>query len=75
MGTFISDGHWGSIDYQLYNDELFRKVKAFESLNFNSVASDALDYHLYPTREPTWFDGSVPYRYGDHDPLVTEVKF
>lgn len=74
MGTFSSNGYWGSLDYQLYNDELFERVKDFEIIHLNSYVSNVLDYHLYPTREPTWFDGSVSYRYSDHDPLVTEVK-
>lgn len=74
QGTFMSGGYWGSLDYQLYNEVLYEKVKGFESINFNSFESDALDYNLYPGRDPTWFDGSVPNRYSDHDPLITEVK-
>lgn len=70
----MADGYWGSLDYHLYNERLYEKVKDFGSINFNSFESDALDYNLYPSRDPTWFDESVPYRYSDHDPLVTEVK-
>ncbi len=74
-GTFVSNGYMGSLDYQLYNEALFEKVKDFNIFNFNSLDSDALDYKLHDNRDPSWFDGSVPYRYGDHDPLVTKVKF
>ncbi|KAL7468633.1 hypothetical protein ACHAXS_012973 [Conticribra weissflogii] len=75
-GTFMSkNGYWGSLDHQLYNEAVFVRVKDFENINFNSLESDALDYNLYTSRDPSWFDGSLPYRYSDHDPLVTEVDF
>ncbi len=61
-GTFMSkNGYWGSLDHQLYNEAEFVRVKDFEKINFNSLESDALDYNLYTSRDPSWFDGSLPY--------------
>jgi len=73
-GSFVFDGYWGSLDYQLYNEDLFEKVKKFEKIQYNSFESLGLDYNLDFGRPSTWFDGSVPYRFSDHDPLVTTVK-
>lgn len=73
-GSFVFDGYWGSLDYQLYNEDLFEKVKNFEKIQYNSFESLGLDYNLDFGRPSTWFDGSVPYRFSDHDPLVTTVK-
>ncbi len=73
-GSFVFDGFWGSLDYQLYNDNLFEQVKDFEKIQYNSFESLGLDYNLDFGRPSTWFDGSVPYRFSDHDPLVTTVK-
>lgn len=77
-GSFIFNGFWGSLDYQLYNDALFDKVKEFMKIKYNSFEANAIDYDINVTktveRPSTWFDGAVPYRFSDHDPLLSTIK-
>jgi hypothetical protein len=40
----------------------------------NSDEVDAIDYNLDFGRSASLFDGSIPYRYSDHDPLIATLN-
>ncbi|NBC31109.1 MAG: ExeM/NucH family extracellular endonuclease [Alphaproteobacteria bacterium] len=68
--SFVFDGQFGTLDYALANDSLLTQVTGATEWHINADEPDALDYNLDFGRDPTLFDGTVPYRTSDHDPLI-----
>ena len=68
--SFVFDGQLGTLDYALANGTLSSQVTGVTEWHINSDEPDAIDYNLDFDRDPTLFDGSVPFRTSDHDPIL-----
>lgn len=70
--SYVFDGQRGLLDQALasralgYGDQ----VTGIVDWHINADEADGLDYNLDFGRDPGIFDGSVPYRSSDHDPVV-----
>jgi predicted extracellular nuclease len=65
--SYLFDGQFGSLDYVLVRNV---RVEGAATWHVNADEPDLLDYNLDFGRDATIFDGSVPFRYSDHDPVV-----
>ncbi|PSN20823.1 hypothetical protein C7271_00035 [filamentous cyanobacterium CCP5] len=68
--SFVFDGQLGTLDYALANSSLLGQVTGTTEWHVNADEPDALDYNLDFGRDPSLFDGDLPYRNSDHDPLI-----
>lgn len=68
--SFVFDGQTGTLDYALANSTLASQVTGATEWHINADEADALDYNLEFGRDPTIFDGTVPFRASDHDPVI-----
>ena len=68
--SFVFDGQIGSLDYIFVDGDLFEAVTGFTEWHINADEPDALDYNLNFGRNPTLFDGEIPFRTSDHDPVI-----
>ena len=68
--SFVFDGQTGTLDYALANSSLLEQVTGVTEWHINSDEADALDYNLDFGRDPNLFDGTVPARNSDHDPII-----
>ena len=72
--SFVFDGQLGSLDYAMVSDGLYHGVTGAAEWHSNADEPDALDYNLDFGRNPALFDGSIPYRASDHDPLLLGLE-
>ena len=68
--SFAFDGQFGTLDYGLANTTLASQVAGATEWHVNADEPDALDYNLDFGRDPSLFEGTVPFRNSDHDPLI-----
>jgi VCBS repeat-containing protein len=73
--TFVFDGQTGTLDYAFASAAIQEAVTGAAAWEINAVEPDALDYNLDFGRDPDIFDGSVPFRSSDHDPLLVGLDF
>ena len=71
--SFVFDGQKGVLDYAMPNSSLATQVTGVTEWHINSDEADALDYNLDFGRDPSIFDGKVPARVSDHDPLLIGI--
>ena len=71
--SFIFDRQLGTLDYVLVDEWLAGRVLQATEWHINADEPDALDYNLDFGRNPTLFDGSIPERSSDHDPLIVDI--
>ena len=67
---FVFDGQRGQLDYALASRSLLGQVTGATEWHINADEADALDYNLDFGRDPAIFDGTVPFRASDHDPVL-----
>lgn len=67
---FVFDGQFGSLDYALANGSLAAQVTGAAEWHINADEPDILDYNLDFGRSASFFDGSIPFRSSDHDPVL-----
>ncbi|WPF87483.1 ExeM/NucH family extracellular endonuclease [Cyanobacterium aponinum AL20118] len=72
--SYVFDGQLGTLDYALASPRLAQQVTGVTEWQINSDEADALDYNLDFGRDADIFDGSVPYRTSDHDPLIVGLN-
>ncbi|PZQ60281.1 MAG: hypothetical protein DI570_14455 [Phenylobacterium zucineum] len=71
--SYVYDGQTGTLDYAFYSASLNGQVAGAGHWHIGADESPALDYNLdsatAPTyaRDPSYFDGTNPYRASDHD--------
>ena len=74
---FVFDGQAGTLDYVMVNQALSAMVTGAESWHVNADEASAIDYNLVfgagQRFSPNYFDGTVPYRCSDHDPVIVGV--
>ena len=68
--SFVFDGLTGTLDYAMASASLLDKVTGATEWHVNADEPDALDYNLEFGRNAGIFDGSVPFRNSDHDPIL-----
>ncbi len=73
--TFVFDGQTGTLDYAFANAGILDNVTGAQAWHINSDEPDAIDYNTDFGRDESIFDGSVPYRTSDHDPLLIGLDF
>lgn len=71
--SYVFDGQWGTLDYIFTEGSL--SVTDVHTWHVNADEPDYFDYNTNfrgdPPQNP--FDGSLPYRFSDHDPLVASI--
>ncbi len=68
--SYTFDGQIGALDQMLANKALAAQVSGVADWHINSDEADALDYNLDFGRDAAIFDGTVPFRVSDHDPVL-----
>jgi predicted extracellular nuclease len=71
--SYVFDGQTGTLDYGFVSSSLALAVTGVDEWHINADEADALDYNTDFGRNPSIFDGTVPYRASDHDPLLFGV--
>lgn len=69
--SYLFDGQFGTLDYILAKDDV--EVFGAGVWHINADEPDLLDYNLNFGRDSSIFDGSVPFRFADHDPIVASI--
>ena len=69
--SYLFDGQFGSLDYIFVAKKM--KVRRAVTWHINADEPDLIDYNLDYGRNSSIFDGTVPYRFSDHDPVVVEL--
>ncbi|MEO0540164.1 MAG: ExeM/NucH family extracellular endonuclease [Cyanobacteria bacterium P01_A01_bin.105] len=72
--SFVFNGQIGTLDYALANASLLSQITGVTEWHVNADEPDAIDYNLDFRRNPDIFDGSVPYRNADHDPVLVGLN-
>jgi predicted extracellular nuclease len=72
--SFLFDGQIGALDHALSSPELAAQVSGVAEWHINADEADATDYNLDFGRNPAIFDGAVPNRASDHDPIVVGLN-
>lgn len=68
--SYLFDGQLGTLDYALIASTLAAQLNGAAIWNINADEVDGLDYNLDFGRPFGIFDGSVPWRASDHDPVL-----
>lgn len=56
------------------NQSRERSIGCVETWHANADEVDAIDYNLDFERPQELFDGSIPYRFSDHDPVIATIN-
>ncbi|HEY8571204.1 ExeM/NucH family extracellular endonuclease [Phenylobacterium sp.] len=79
--SYTFDGYVGSLDHAMPNGTLGTQVTGSTKWHINSEEAPALDYNTdaddtnpATNRDPSIFDGTVPYRVSDHDPILVGLS-
>jgi len=79
--TYVFDGQTGTLDYAFASSGAMDNVTGAAAWHINSDEPDIYDYNLNLDsdaayeRDPAIFDGSVPWRTSDHDPVIVGLDF
>lgn len=68
--SFVFDSQSGAYDYALASASLAGQVVETLEWHINADESPVHDYNLEYGRDATIFDGTTPYRFSDHDPVL-----
>ncbi|MGS4920210.1 MULTISPECIES: ExeM/NucH family extracellular endonuclease [Mameliella] len=68
--SYVFDGLTGTLDYAFANEPLTAQITGTSEWAINADEPDALDYNLDFGKDGSIFDGSVPFRTSDHDPIL-----
>jgi predicted extracellular nuclease len=72
--SYVFDGQWGTLDYIFLRESFADSLVEASTWAVNSDELDYLDYNLDFGRDPAIFDGTTPFRFSDHDPIVLNLK-
>ncbi len=72
--SFVFDGQAGALDYALSSSSLTSQVTGITEWHINADEADAIDYNLDFGRPGDIFDGTVPFRASDHDPVIVGLN-
>lgn len=68
--TFVFEGQAGLLDYGFASTSLAEQATGMTTWPINADEPPVLDYNLEDGRNATLFDGALPFRAADHDPLL-----
>jgi len=68
--SFEFDAQSGALDHALASGNLVQQINGVVEWHINADEPRVLNYDLESDRDPSLFDGSLPYRASDHDPLI-----
>jgi predicted extracellular nuclease len=75
--SYTFESYVGSLDHALRSDSLASQITGSTKWHIGSDEAEVLDYNLdagdndvLTNRDPSIFDGSMPYRASDHDPIL-----
>ena len=68
--SYIYRGQTGVLDHALVSESLLSQVTETMEWHVNADETSIHDYNLNAHRDPDIFDGTNPYRFSDHDPVV-----
>ena len=68
--SFVFDSQSGAYDYALASASLAGQVAGTLEWHINADEPPVLDYNLDFGRDAAIFDGNIPYRFSDHDPVL-----
>jgi predicted extracellular nuclease len=68
--SFLFSAQFGTLDYIMVNNEYADNVIDFTTWHVNSGEVDYIDYNFDYGRSKEVFNGTIPYRFSDHDPLA-----
>lgn len=72
--SFVFDGQAGTLDHALVSPDLASQVTGVAQWHINADEARGLDYNLDFGRNPAIFDGSIPFRSSDHDPVIVGLN-
>jgi predicted extracellular nuclease len=75
LSSYVFDSKTGTLDYAFGSAGIMDNVTGATSWTINSDEPDALDYNTDFGRDPAIFDGTVPFRSSDHDPILVGLEF
>jgi predicted extracellular nuclease len=70
--SFAFDRQLGTLDYIFVDYRLAQRIQQLAYWHINADEPDALDYNLDFGRNPSLFEGTIPQRASDHDPLIVD---
>lgn len=68
--SYVFRGQTGVLDHALVSESLLSQVAGTMEWHVNADETPIHDYNLNARRDPMIFDGTNPYRFSDHDPVV-----
>lgn len=71
--TYVFRGRSGALDHALASPALADHVLSAFAWHVNADEAPLYDYNLDRGRDPSLFDGRVPYRSSDHDPVIVDI--
>ena len=74
LHSFVFDGQIGTLDYAFTTSTLAVQTTGVTEWAINSDEPDAIDYNTDNSRDTDMFDGTVPYRTSDHDPVIIGLQ-
>ncbi len=72
--SFVFDKQAGALDHALASASLVPQVVTAIEWHINADEPPLLDYNLEYGRDAALFDGTVPFRASDHDPVVIGLQ-
>jgi hypothetical protein len=72
--SFVYDKQAGALDHALATASLVPQVVGVLEWHINADEPPLLDYNLEHGRDAGLFDGDLPYRASDHDPVVIGIE-
>jgi len=72
--SFLFDGQIGALDHALSSGDLASQISGVAEWHINADEPDAIDYNLDFGRNADIFDGAIPNRASDHDPVVVGLN-
>ncbi len=72
--TYVFRDQAGTLDYAFATPALAAEVRQGFAWHSNADEPPLLDYNLDRKRDPAIFDGGIPWRASDHDPVVVDIE-
>ena len=72
--SYVFDGQKGYLDAAFSSQSLKPYIRTVDEWRLNSPEADGIDYNTDFGRSTNIFDGTLPNRYSDHDPVVVNLK-
>ena len=68
---YVFDAQQGTLDYSFASASLVGDVTGAAEYGINADEADVIDYQLDFGRDAGYFNGDIPFRASDHDPVLT----